>query len=533
MSTQVSKMITENSFFQLLLEHSLEAGCTLNLLYEINRIGELRSACDAIEDKLYSIFIEDVLKYVHVLQKQITEAAREAKENERLEIEDVGMCNNVDEVDELGSDKDVNETSVQDTSNDCNEGDQILKKLTTNDDFLLLAFTMNMDLTDTEQTSGDQCDVPTKNATKNEETTALEIFEQFQESKNILPLEEVILNALSRILKRRIAFANSFVMRLYREEFDILKHLQNIRKIYLLEASDIMYQFYSKLFKQIESGEDWANAFLLTSQLDDIICAKFPDMSSLFRIEIHSSFRTHTVRVHDAVAILSLSYNLSTELAHMITPADLDAYNNVFIFLLKVKWGLTTLENLQFPRAHKRRRPYAPYEMADLLMRRLEQLRFWMIFAMQSVHFHLMTHVLQSMGEQLDEKIIKCTNLKEMVAVHRSYMNTVCEHCFLAESCHSINVGVDQLLNLIYILRMEWNSCVKYIEIKRNPWAAVDFNESSDDVDYIAHTQIDAMELTYIRCHQYMATKLSNGVYIENNAFLLGLSTAFNTSMPY
>lgn len=80
-------------------------------------------------------------------------------------------------------------------------------------------------------------------------------------------------------------------------------------------------------------------------------------------------------------------------------------------------------------------------------------------------------------------------------------------------------IAIFQLLNLIYILRMEWNSCVKYIEIKRNPWAAVDFNESSDDVDYIAHTQIDAMELTYIRCHQYMATKLSNGVYIENNAF--------------
>lgn len=80
-------------------------------------------------------------------------------------------------------------------------------------------------------------------------------------------------------------------------------------------------------------------------------------------------------------------------------------------------------------------------------------------------------------------------------------------------------IVIFQLLNLTYILRLEWNSCVNYIEIKRNPWAAVDMNESSEEIDYIAHTQIDAIEVTYIRCHQYMAKELNNEVYIENNSF--------------
>uniref|UniRef100_W8AZG9 Gamma-tubulin complex component n=2 Tax=Ceratitis capitata TaxID=7213 RepID=W8AZG9_CERCA len=537
--THISKMITEDSFFQLLMEHSLEAGCTLNLLYEINRIGELRSACDAIEGKLYNVFIDDVLKYVRILQKQIMEAIREAKENDRLEIESVEREVNRDEIDEAagdgittGMEAQIDRTIVKETHNN-SEDDEILKKLTTNDDFLLLAFTMNMNLTEPTQESGDQCDAAIKSTIKNEEPTALEIFEQLQQSKNILPLEEVVLSALSRILKTRIAFANSFVMRLYREEFDILKHLRNIRKIYLLEASDVMHQFYTKLFKQIESGEAWANAFLLTTQLDDIICGKFTDMTSLFRIEINSAFRCQTVKVFEAVDELCLTYNLSTELAHMIKSSDLDAYNKVFRFLLKVKWGLTTLENLTFPLSHKRKTPYAPFEMVDLLMRRLEQLRFWMLFALQSVHFHLMTHVLQSMGEQLDEKIVKCTNLKEMVTVHRSYINTVCEHCFLADTFSVLKLGVEQLLNLTFILRLEWNSCVKFIEMNSNPLAVVDFNESNEETDYVAHSQIDAIELTYIRCHQYLANKLNNEVYIKNNSFLLGLSTAFNTSLPY
>ncbi|XP_017463699.1 PREDICTED: uncharacterized protein LOC108357118 [Rhagoletis zephyria] len=66
------------------------------------------------------------------------------------------------------------------------------------------------------------------------------------------------------------------------------------------------------------------------------------------------------------------------------------------------------------------------------------------------------------------------------------------------------------LLNLAYILRLEWNSCVKYIESNSNPLAIVDLNESTDDADYVTNSQIDAIELTYIRCHQYLANKLNN-----------------------
>lgn len=91
--------------------------------------------------------------------------------------------------------------------------------------------------------------------------------------------------------------------------------------------------------------------------------------------------------------------------------------------------------------------PYAPFEMIDLIMRRLEQLRFWMIYSLQCIHFHLMTHVLQSMGQQLDEKINKCSHIREMVRVHESYITTVCDHCFLGKNFNSIKVGVEQVCN--------------------------------------------------------------------------------------
>ncbi|XP_065364468.1 gamma-tubulin complex component 5 [Calliphora vicina] len=513
----VSKMIEENSLFHLMQEHSLEAGRTLNLLYEINRIGDLRYKCDAMQGKLYNVFIDDFLKQVKTVQIEVEKESGASGTTDEVS-EDSGYCNEAA------------------TNTPKPKEESILNNLTTQDEFLLMAFALNTSQEDltanscfTENDQPEHCE-----AMAGETLNARTIFDLLQKSKNYLPLEEAVINSLNRILKIRIAFANCFVMRLYRDEFMILKHLQNIRKVLLMEASDLMHQFYSKLFQQIESGETWANPSLLTMQLDDIICAKYPEMSSLFRLEINSVFRCQTTKVVEAVEEIVVTYNLSRELAHIISAEDIQSYNKVFCFLLKVKWGITTLEKLQFARSHKRRIPYAKFEMIDLIMRRLEQLRFWMMYAIQSIHFHLMTHVLQSMGEQLNIKIDNCVNLKEMEMVHKSYLSTVCEHCFLTDSVLTIKTGVEQLLSLVSILRGEWLSCVKYIE--SNSPLAIDLDDTSDeyaDTDFVTNSQIDAMEFTYICCHQYLANILNDQVYLQKRTFLSGLRAAFNTSLPH
>lgn len=154
---------------------------------------------------------------------------------------------------------------------------------------------------------------------------------------------------------------------------------------------------------------------------------------------------TDPFQVFEAVDELVVNYNFTRELSYIITNDNIEDYNKVFRFLLKVKFGLMTLENLQFPRSHKRKVPYAPVQIIDLIMRRLEQLRFWMMYAIQSIHFHLMTHVLQAMGSQLDEKIANCKNLKEMQMVHKSYLKTVIDHCFLSKAFQPILLGVQQV----------------------------------------------------------------------------------------
>uniref|UniRef100_A0A1B0G349 Gamma-tubulin complex component n=1 Tax=Glossina morsitans morsitans TaxID=37546 RepID=A0A1B0G349_GLOMM len=504
--SQATKSILENSLFLLMQEHSLEAGRTLNLLYEINRIGNLRNTCDAVEGKLYNTFIKDFLQQVRTMQKEIKIQSQPSSSKQH---DDESECYN---------DPFISTSEIKMKTK------SVLSNLTTNDEFLLMSFALNSNETEAPRIM------------PNKTLNALDIFKQLQRSLCSLPLEELLIKTLTQILNRRIELANSFVMKLYRDEFMILTHLQNLRKVLLLEASDVMYQFYSRLFKQIESGLPWANPSLLTMQLDDIISTRFPEMSSLFRVELISMFNYQTTKVSEAVDELMVTYNFSRELKLIINGEDIEAYNKVFRFLLKVKWGITILERLSFPRSRKRPTPYADFNMIDLVMRRLEQLRFWMMYALQSVHFHLMTHVLQSMGDQLDKKINQCQNLKDLEMVHKSYLSTVCEHCFLVDNLNAIKVGVEQLLNLTCILNLEWVSCTQCLETK-NP-LSIDIHDKSNgdsniDDDYVDNTQIDAIELTYIRCHQYLANKLNNEVYLKRKSFLSGLSAAFNTSLPY
>lgn len=175
----------------------------------------------------------------------------------------------------------------------------------------------------------------------------------------------------------------------------------------------------------------------------------------------------------DAVDELKITYEVNKQLQNIITEKNLVDYNEgkfkshrlpatikklflsylVFRFLLKVKWGLWTLENLQFQRKYKTRPPYAALKMIDFLMRRLEQLRFWMLYAMQCLHFYLTSHVLQSMGMKLDEKIMNCTTLSEMRTVHDSFIETVCSHCFLKPSKNNIKFGIGQVRNFVDIYK--------------------------------------------------------------------------------
>lgn len=70
----------------------------------------------------------------------------------------------------------------------------------------------------------------------------------------ILPYHQYFCTILTNLLNARISVANDCVLEIYKSEHHLLHHLQNLPKVYFLEAGDLMHDFYSKLFTQVSKS---------------------------------------------------------------------------------------------------------------------------------------------------------------------------------------------------------------------------------------------------------------------------------------
>ncbi|XP_035903152.1 gamma-tubulin complex component 5 [Anopheles stephensi] len=507
-SSAISEVIENDPIIKLLLHHSLEAGYTLNILNGLDRISDMRKEQGMDENLVYVNFLETI---VHELERFRTESPKEKScETEQQPV-----------VQEKKSENAVLHNLRKQMREVCD------------DDLLLLAFNSTLQLVDEScrQTGTDEPSSPAEQSA-GKLSNAYTMYTILNSISTLqLPLEHVLFNAIKNLMETKRQAANHYVTYIYKDEFHVMDHLKNIRKVLLLEASDLMDYFYSDLFRRIEAGESWANPYLLTIQLNDILASRFNDMTSLFTVEVNraAGYKLDTTIVLAAIDEIQVLYNPSHDLSNMINDETMASYNSVFRFLLKVKWALGTLEMLRFPESQKKRPPYASFGMLDLILKRLAMLKFWMIFSVQCIHSHLMTHVLQSFGEQLDEKLDLADNLSEMIAVHQSYIATIFDHCFQQDDSKPVMEGIIRLLNLVHILRDEWNNTVLYTEMDTRG----DIPDNSTMGDFIANSQVDELERTYCKCHQQLAKLLSREAYGKHKLHLTGLADAFSYNEPY
>lgn len=296
----------------------------------------------------------------------------------------------------------------------------------------------------------------------------------------------------------------------------------------------------------MSEGENWGNPYILTMKLDGIISLKHPKMKNLFSIQLDCPTSSDKLAL-EAIKDLTINYVVRDSIRDVIHDDALEKYNDVFRFLLQIKWAIWTLESLRFPVAAKRRKPYMALTMVDLTFKRLALMRNWLIYSIQCIHSHLMTFVIQSMGEQLTRKMERVDCLREIIELHDSYIQTIHSHCFRRRSDQGLRKAIEQLLHMVVVLDDEWNNVAALDAQGDVIDGGGDFN-IKDAVE-----QVDAIETTYINCHSLIAEALSKEVYTKNrvdckkthlSGFLVSLylfsllpvsalSAAFNCSCPY
>lgn len=281
----VSKRITSDSIVSTMLSYSEKASFTLDIISKLNRVHEMRQ-----------IIKNSASFYEEFVQRIESEIAKFAQHEEQAE-------DTSNSIEEKVDDKTLKNRRLV---------DDIRSGMIANDEhLLLLAFE------------------PTFKRLTNEKKAAIEtedLYAKLNKASDfmLLPIERSIQQALTDLLEKRIAIADTFVMNIYFQEFNVDQHLQEIRKVFFL-SNELTNFFYSKLFPQMEIDDcSWANPYLLTVAFNDAIGSGNRQQSSaLFSVEVTPKFSHSVFEVIDGITI----YFVNMDLANVFTPDAMKKYN--------------------------------------------------------------------------------------------------------------------------------------------------------------------------------------------------------------
>lgn len=195
----------------------------------------------------------------------------------------------------------------------------------------------------------------------------------------------------------------------------------------------------------------------------------------------------------EAIKLIKINYDTPSTLLNLISEKNIATYNKIFQMILKIKWAITVLNNLQFPPPLKKRLPYAKLTAKELLFRRLAMLRVWLIFSINNIHTYLMSEVIHINSIRMDAEISNAQSLTEIVTIHEKFLSKIKYQCFQNDNQNDMVVAIMQFLNLISILCFEWNS-------------VSNSNET-----------VDKLEQAYIDCHRFIADILAQENYTKDN----------------
>ena len=106
----------------------------------------------------------------------------------------------------------------------------------------------------------------------------------------LLPLEPVLKRGLAPNIQNRYSTSCKTLVELFLKELDLEGVLSRARRVFLLEAGDLMHQFCLNLFSQLEPGvEEQADSASLTLTLQDTLASRYPSWADQFSVELQGN----------------------------------------------------------------------------------------------------------------------------------------------------------------------------------------------------------------------------------------------------
>ena len=323
------------------------------------------------------------------------------------------------------------------------------------------------------------------------------------------PMTSVLEDAFVPVVHSHTSRACSRLVNLFQETLNLEKDLIYLRRVFFMEAGDLLSEFYTTLFNNLDTNPAECDDLSLSILLHDCLCRRFiTDDVEKFNLSMDISTK-------EPLTTINLNYSVKWPLNIVLHSKALDMYNKVFKFLLGVKhslWALLQIDPKDLDETIK-----DDNEDHQMILHRVILLRSWLLHFISNVHDYFMTRVLQSTQAELHSCLMECHDLDAILKVHNGYIQKIYDRCFLHPSASILKEAVIKVLKSAVIL---YKYCKSHLE---NP---------SQEYFIMKEDTLRSLEENYAKRHQFLASTLKSMTQKRNVIHLEGLAAALLHSFP-
>ena len=338
---------------------------------------------------------------------------------------------------------------------------------------------------------------------------------------SLLPLEPLLKRSLSPTITSHYTRACSTLVTMFMEDLQLESVLSRARKVFFMEAGDLLHDFCTQLFQLLDRGDslETGDSASLTLLLQDCLGARYPSWCDQFSCSYTPPQQYSLTLSLDCLAI---QMTVPWPLTFLLSQANLDTYNKIFVFLARVKRSLWSLQSVRLSRLAELEDSMEG--QADLSFgqsiqdsslplgakqHRLQLLRSWLLYFTTTMHGYFMSRVVHSTELELQEKLKTATDLDMILSTHQEYLQRIYDRCFLHPSASMLREAVMMVLDIGQELQQ---ATISNLPI---------------------HTRtLTTWEEKYGKCHKFLATTLQAMTVKRKLPHLEGLAIALLHSCP-
>lgn len=330
---------------------------------------------------------------------------------------------------------------------------------------------------------------------------------------------------------------------IFKVDHQLSIHFNVLRSVILMEAGDVMHEFYSHLFAKLDAGERMGSNEL-TLHLQSCLTRLYPDFAHRFSISCDSEEenisedggsanidpaerqrRENLKRLKIGLPDIKIHYEVPWPISLVMTEDIWEQCNKLFAFTLSLKRATYGMERLQF-------RELASYQsiMSSSLIvessskeatnslnplqsriHRLQLLRAWLLYFSHSVHDHFANSVFTPYHVSVEALLASSPPLDTIIKEHEKFLHEICNQSLLTNERRSpLNMILGRIFELMKKLGDVWRR----------------------DVGSLSSETLRGLEEEYALCHGFLANFLINLTKSHHIPHMAGLTHAIVSSTP-